>query len=101
MSIENQVNQILFDAIEEINEQLPPHQKIKADQSTPLFGPEGVLDSLTLVKLIVSAEQKVQETLNVAITLADERAISQKNSPFKSVASLANYLVMIVKEKSN
>jgi D-alanine--poly(phosphoribitol) ligase subunit 2 len=101
MSIENQVNQILFTAIEEINEQLPPHQKIKADRSTQLFGKQGVLDSLTLVQLIVAAEQEVQDTLNIAITLADERALSQKNSPFKSVESLANYIVLLVKEKSN
>jgi D-alanine--poly(phosphoribitol) ligase subunit 2 len=101
MSIENQVDQILFAAIEEINQQLPSSQAIKADKSTMLFGKEGVLDSLTLVNLIVAAEQKVQETLNIAITLADERAMSQKNSPFKSVESLANYIIMLVKEKTN
>jgi|APFre7841882793_1041355.scaffolds.fasta_scaffold110214_1 acyl carrier protein len=100
MSIETQVNQILFDAIEEINEELPPHQKIKADHSTQLFGRKGALDSLTLVKLIVTAEQKVLETLNIAINLANERAMSQKNSPFKSVESLANYIVLLVKENS-
>lgn len=101
MSIESQVEQILFAAIQEINEQLPPNQTIAADKSTLLFGREGVLDSLTLVNLIVSAEQKVQETMGIAITLADDRAMSQKNSPFKSVESLANYIVLLVKEKSN
>ena len=101
MSIETQVDQILFAAIEEINEQLPSNQTIKADKSTMLFGKDGVLDSLTLVNLIVAAEQKVQEILNIAITLADDRAMSQKNSPFKSVESLANYIVMLVKEKTN
>ena len=101
MSIENQVDQILFAAIEEINQQLPSNQTIKADKSTMLFGKDGVLDSLTLVNLIVAAEQKVQEILNIAITLADDRAMSQKNSPFKSVESLANYIVMLVKEKTN
>jgi acyl carrier protein len=101
MSIENQVDQILFAAIEEINQQLPSNQTIKADKSTMLFGKDGVLDSLTLVNLIVAAEQKVQEILNIAITLADERAMSQKNSPFKSVESLASYIVVLVKEKTN
>lgn len=100
MSIETQVNQILFDAIEEINEELPPHQKITADHSTQLFGNKGALDSLTLVKLIVAAEQKVLETLNIAINIADERAMSRKNSPFKSVESLANYIVLLVKDNS-
>ncbi len=62
MSIENQVNQILFAAIEEINEQLPPDRKIGADKARCCSRREGVLDSLTLVKLIVATEQKVQET---------------------------------------
>jgi acyl carrier protein len=101
MSIEEQVDQVLFAAIGEINEQLPPGQTIAAEKSTMLFGKDGVLDSLTLVNLIVAAEQKVQETLGISITLADERAMSQKNSPFKSVESLAQYIVMLVKEKSN
>ena len=101
MSIENQVNQILFAAIEEINEQLPPGRKLAADTSTLLFEAEGVLDSLTLVQLIVATEQKVQETLNIIITLADDRAMSQKNSPFKSVGSLASYIVLLIKEKSS
>ena len=76
-------------------------KKIQAEKSTQLFGHRGVLDSLTLVNLIVVTEQKVQEALNIVITLADERAMSQKNSPFKSVESLANYLVLLVKEKTN
>jgi D-alanine--poly(phosphoribitol) ligase subunit 2 len=100
MNIESQIDQILFTAIEEINEQLPAGQKIQAEKGTQLFGHRGVLDSLTLVNLIVIAEQKVQESLNVVITLADERAMSQKNSPFKSVESLANYIAMLVKEKT-
>ena len=101
MSIESQVDQILLNAIHEINEQLLPNQKMKADKSTLLFGKDGVLDSLTLVNLIVAVEQKLQESMNATITLADERAMSQKNSPFKSVESFANYIVMLLKEQSN
>ena len=100
MSVETQVDEALFAAIKEINDQLPPNQKRKADTATLLFSGEGALNSLTLVNLIVTAEQKVGEILNISITLADERALSQKNSPFKSVESLANYIVLLVKEKA-
>ena len=99
MSIEKQVEEILFASIEEINENLPPDQKIKADKATLLFGNEATLDSLPLVNLIVVAERKVEEALNLSINIADEQAMSQKNSPFKSVESLANYIVLLVKEK--
>jgi len=99
MTIEKQVEEILFAAIEEINENLPPDQKIKADKATLLFGSEATLDSLPLVNLIVVAERKVEEVLHLSINIADEQAMSQKNSPFKSVESLANYIVLLVKER--
>jgi D-alanine--poly(phosphoribitol) ligase subunit 2 len=101
MSIETQVDEILFAAIEEINEQRPLDQKIKADKATLLFGSEATLDSLPLVNLLVAAERKVEETLRISINIVDERAMSQKNSPFKSVETLANYIVMLVKEQAN
>ena len=101
MSIESQVDQILLSAIEEINEWLPPRQKMTADMSALLFGKDGALDSITLVNFIVTVEQKLQESMNATITLADERAMSQKHSPFRSAKSLANYIVMLLKEDEN
>ena len=101
MSIENQVEEILFDVIGEINSQLPEDKRIEKKKSTSLFGEEGVLDSLALVNLIVAFEQRIQDDLSFAITLADEKAMSQKNSPFRSVESLADYTVMLIQEKSN
>lgn len=99
MSIESQVDELLFEAIGEINDQLPETQKIKKEKSTPLFGEDGGLDSLTLVNLIVTVEQKIQDDLDCTITLADERAMSQKNSPFRTVASLSEYILILLKEK--
>jgi acyl carrier protein len=101
MSIENQVEELLFETIDEINEQLPASQRIEKKISTSLFGEDGGIDSLTLVNLIVAAEQKIQEELECTITLADEKAMSQKNSPFRSVESLAGYIVMLIRENNN
>ena len=98
MDIEKQVEQVLFEAIEEINDQLPEEQHIAKKMSTPLFGEDSGVDSLTLVNLIVAAEQKIQEQMDAAVTLADEKAMSQKNSPFRSVESLAAYIVMLLNE---
>ncbi len=101
METAQQVEQVLFDSIDEINTQLPQAQQVEKALDTPLFGRDGVLDSLALVNLIVAVEQKLQERLNVAVTLADEKAMSQKNSPFKTVASLAGYIVQLISEETN
>jgi acyl carrier protein len=64
-----------------------------------LFGKGATLDSLALVTLIVMIEQAVGEKFNRAITLADERAMSQLQSPFRTVASLAAYVEELLSEQ--
>jgi acyl carrier protein len=61
-------------------------------EKTALFGPEGILDSLGLVALIVDVEEAIAERSGVAITLGDDRAVSQRSSPFRTVGSLAEYI---------
>ena len=60
-------------------------------RDTLLFGESGLLDSVGLVSLIVAIEQEIENDLGVSIVLADERAMSQKNSPFRSIGALADY----------
>jgi acyl carrier protein len=58
---------------------------------TPLFGRHGVFDSLGLVSLIVSVEEAIADEFGASVSLADERAMSQANSPFRTIRSLAEY----------
>jgi D-alanine--poly(phosphoribitol) ligase subunit 2 len=66
-----------------------------ASEETALFGPEGTLDSLGLVALIVDVEEAIAERSGVAITLGDDRAVSQHSSPFRTVGSLADYITTL------
>jgi acyl carrier protein len=66
-----------------------------ASEETALFGPEGMLDSLGLVALIVDVEEAIAERSGVAITLGDDRAVSQRSSPFRTVGSLADYIATL------
>ncbi len=91
----------LYDAVEQVNIDLPADQKLAKSPVTVLFGPGSSLDSLGLVNLIVAAEQKIDENMSVAISIADERAMSQKNSPFRTIQTLADYIDILVQEKTN
>ena len=91
----------IYRAIDWINEELPVDRKIIKAPETKLLGPESVLDSMRLVTLIVTTEREIQEAFGVALTLADERALSMKSSPFRSIQSLADYAAGLVKEKPN
>lgn len=57
--------------------------------NTALYGTDAPLDSMALVNLIADIEDAVAEKFDASIALADEKAMSAKNSPFRDVASLA------------
>jgi acyl carrier protein len=61
------------------------------DRETALFGREGILDSLALVSLVVAVEQAIEDELGVSVSLADEKALSQRHSPYRTVGTLAEY----------
>jgi len=47
-----------------------------------LYGGAGKLDSIGLVNLIVATEQRLEDIFEISLTLADEKSMSQRNSPF-------------------
>ena len=91
----------IYRAVDWINgELLPDRQLIKAPE-TRLLGSQSVLDSMHLVSLIVTIEREVEDTFGVALTLADERALSMKASPFRSIQSLADYIGILIIDARN
>ncbi|MGB7157928.1 MAG: hypothetical protein WBD40_07665 [Tepidisphaeraceae bacterium] len=82
---------IILASCEELNPTLKTPVDVSKGVEARLYGSQGALDSLALVSMIVAVEQSIQDAFNVPIGLADERAMSQRNSPFKSVGSLAEY----------
>ena len=65
---------------------------------TVLLGKSAVLDSLGLVRLVLEVEQRIAEKFDWSVTLADERAMSQHRSPFRTVSTLAEYITMLASE---
>ena len=92
---------IVFQAIDIINKQNEQDELIEKFEITTLYGSKSKLDSLGLVNLIVTVEQNIEDEFDVNITIADERAMSQKHSPFRTIESLADYIEMLLKEELN
>lgn len=92
------IMEVLFSAIDEFNEEQPTERQLDKSRDTVLFGRLGKIDSLALVSLIVAIEEKIGEQFQTPITLADERAMSQKTSPFRNVGTLADYIALILGE---
>ena len=98
---DKKIIQVIFDAVDELNEQYPEKQGLIKSIDTVLFGETGTLDSLGLVNLIVTTEQKIEEEFGILVSLADERAMSQKHSPFRTIGSLGDYIAILIKENTN
>ena len=87
-----QVLDLLYKSIEIFESQYDHYGVIEKSPNTSLFGKDGVLDSLGLVSFLLIVEQEIIDALGVEITIADEKAMSLKNSPFRTVDSLKSYL---------
>jgi acyl carrier protein len=69
------------------------------DETTSLFGADGLLDSIGLVSVVLDIEQQVNDRLGISISIADDRAMSQKRSPFRTVGRLADYVLTLIEEQ--
>ena len=94
-------NQEIVDLIariaNEFNEQLEFKIAVEQGRDAPLYGRDGVLDSLRLVSFVVAVEQAIEDELGLTLTLADEKAMSQKHSPFRTVGALTDYVENLMK----
>lgn len=70
------------------------------DEQTHLIGEGAVLDSLGLVTAVLEIEQRLADEHGLVLVLADERAMSQKHSPFRSVGSLTDYVSRLAAEQA-
>ena len=91
----------IYRAVDWINGELPPDRQLIKAPETRLLGSQSVLDSMHLVSLIVTIEREVEDTFVVALTLADERALSMEASPFRSIQSLADYIGILIIDVRN
>lgn len=86
--LEKLARQAVLDALEERGAELP------ADfgPTSRLFGRNAPLDSLGLVAVVTEIEERLEEEKGLTVVLADERAMSRRASPFRTLASLVDYL---------
>lgn len=99
MTTKNKIVKIIYVSIDEINSTQGTDKMIRKALDSILYGNDGGLDSLGLVNLIVSIEENINNEFDVAISLADEKALSQNNSPFRSVDTLAEYILGLLNEQ--
>ncbi len=89
---------LIIKIVRDIHDPSGGDQNLVIDEKTALFGRDGLFDSVGLVSVVLAVEQDVTSETGKAITIADERAMSQTRSPFLSVGSLATYTAGLLQE---
>ncbi|HEY2841399.1 MAG TPA: acyl carrier protein [Pirellulales bacterium] len=97
----DRITDLIWDAIEEVNALLPEDARIARREDAVLLGAAGGLDSFGLVNLVVALEQRIEDEFGVTLTLADEKAMSHRRSPFRSVQTLREYVAELLKQTSH
>lgn len=88
----DQILKAVYEAIQIVNETLTDGPKLELKENTALYGRGATIDSFALVVLIVEVEQRLSEKFGLIISLIDEKAMSQKVSPLRSVKSMIDYI---------
>ena len=86
-------NKIISIIINVLNEYFKTQEiKGKSTKDTTLLGEKSVLDSMGLVNVIIDIELKFLDE-DIEISLTSEEAMSRRNSPFRTVETLADYIL--------
>jgi acyl carrier protein len=81
---------IIYESLDEVNEQLPNDQRIQKSPDTILVGRTGGLDSLGFVNFVASVEEKCAQKYGVTLSLTETS--SQEDDPFEDVGKFADSL---------
>jgi len=87
----DQVEEIIVGAIRTLNLSRRNEDRLQESAEASLYGAGSPLDSLGLVSLLIEVEEGLRDA-GLEISLSDERAMSQRHSPFRTVQTLAAYI---------
>ena len=94
--MKDKVIKTILETINEYNDGLSKNEQISSDFGSSIYGGSSNLDSMGLVSFIVGLEQSIEDKFDQSISLADEKAMSQKSSPYQNINSLADYILKLL-----
>ncbi|EAK0439971.1 hypothetical protein L8X98_00505 [Campylobacter lari] len=98
--MKNKIQERIIQTLQSTADEYEVEELKTANENTKLYnGFGGCLDSLALVSLVADLEELLSKEFNKEVTLADEKMMSARNSPFKDVESLTDYIIKKLQEQ--
>ena len=86
------ITEIVYSAIEFLNEELVGKETLKPQCETILIGPDSDLSSLQIINLVVRVEEEITIFSGVDINLTDDESIFNPDGPLRTVKAFIDYL---------
>ena len=88
--------EIVYAAIAAVNEELPGRNRIEADDLMPLAGPDGELDSLRLINLVVHVEDGIERDLGLQVSLTDSPNLFDAGGPLATAGGVIDHVMALI-----
>ena len=94
MDLEARISRVIDDAIDVVNEMLDADAKLRKDPETQLGG----LDSLVIVNLIVTVEEKAEQEFGRELSIYDDIELVTGQEILRTVGSLRDHIATRLNE---
>ena len=84
--------ELVKSAVRDLSDELGYDSLREPSKDTVLFGGADGIDSLSLVQIVAEVERLAENQFAKRVVLADDRAMSRRTSPFRTVGTLAELL---------
>ena len=95
----DRIEAIVLDAVRATNLARDAQSQLEVSSDAKLYAAGSSLDSLALVGLLIDIEESLIEE-GFEVSLNDERAMSQRHSPFRSVPTLVEYIRELIDSRT-
>jgi acyl carrier protein len=87
----DKVNELVIAVVREVVDEMGYDSLGTISADTQLLGGDAI-DSLSVVRIVAELEREAETKFGKRILLADERAMSRRQSPFRTVGALQEHL---------
>ena len=98
-NLSERITTIVINAVSEAVEELGADYDVTS--RSRIYGGDSPLDSTGLVSVVVDIEARLEGEMDLVVSLTDERAVSQENSPFWDVPSMVAFILDLWREQAD
>jgi acyl carrier protein len=99
MDLHPRIINLIFQAIDGLNNDLPPDQQLNKDEETVLFGDGSNIDSMAIITFTLDVEKLIEDNLQVKVSLLAAQSTLPEGQQLKTVHDLSKLIISLINTK--